>query len=92
MVSGTRRRRLNAYERLDKADRHVFDASTCGIEDKAERRGGEEEEEEEVRIKERKQTARSGREEAGCGDVKLLSGRFLGFACWFAECVVAGFL
>ena len=48
VVSRARRRRLNAYERLDKADRNVFDASSRGIEDELERR-----EEEEVRIKER---------------------------------------
>lgn len=30
MVSRARRRRLNAYERLDKADRNVFDASSRG--------------------------------------------------------------
>ena len=72
------------YERLDKADRNVFDASTCGMRMKQRRR-----EEEEVKIKERKQTARLGRREAGCGDVKLLSGRFRGFSRWFAGCTVA---
>jgi hypothetical protein len=55
-----------------------------GIEDEAGR------EEEEVRIKER--SSRSEREDGACGDVKLLSGRFLGLrslVCWFAGWLAA---